>query len=224
MSKLIDPVVSRRHHLNFYETPPWMSLVILDRVPLSGTIGEVCNGHSAISSILKQAGFDCWTNDIDPNKSADFHIDATAPLFWHTLPAADWIVTNPPFGEMAAPIVRQSFAHATKGIAMLLPSNFREGCKDRLDFLKLHPPTSFIDLPRYCFRKGSSGEWSTDSKPICLFIWDKLIGHGLTKLDWVSQDEIPLFNRNPDTVPESKTIESAVAQFLIKKSDRANAR
>ena len=209
--------LSGRHYLDFYETPPWMSLVILKNVPLSGTIGEVCNGHNAISSILNQAGLECWTNDIDLNKPADYHLDVTAPLFWNSLPAADWIVTNPPFGEMAAPIVRLSFAHATKGIAMLLPSNFREGCRDRFEFLRRHPPTGFIDLPRYCFRRGKSGEWATDSKPICLFVWDKSVTHGLTKLEWISQDEILLFNRNPDTLPRPDAIESAVSGFVESK-------
>lgn len=204
-----------RHKLDFYETPPWMCLLIIKYIQLTGTIGEICSGHGAMSSILEMAGYEVWTNDIDVEKPADFHIDATKPLLWTGLPACDWIVTNPPYGKLAAPIVQNALNHARKGIAMLLPENFQQGCEDRLEFFREHPPTAIYDLPRYCFRRGGDGKWSTDSKPIKIFVWKKSINHGFTKMYWFAHNEIALFNRNPDTIPELDRIKAAVSLWKL---------
>lgn len=210
---------TQRHLLDFYETPPWMCLVILKYiVEISGTIGEICNGHGAMSIILKMAGFPVWTNDVDIQKPADYHIDATAPLFVSELPACDWIITNPPYGNKSAPIVQNAYDHAGRGIVMLLPENFIQGCEDRIEFFRQHPPTAIYDLPRYCFRRGKNGKWSTDNKPVQIFIWDKSIVHGWTKLYWIKQNEIALFNRNPDTVPDLDKIKAAVSLWKLTNS------
>jgi Telomere resolvase len=210
-----DPEVrTSRHELDFYETPPWMVLPILQHVPLSGTIGECCVGHRAIADLLAIAKFKIWTNDLDPGKAADFHLDATKPESWETMPDADWIVTNPPYAEAASPIVQLAYEKAKKGIVMLLRQSWDEVCDDRIEFLKTHPPTTRISLPRYCFRKGKNGNWATDSSPVLIWVWEKSDCSGLTEQIYLGQNDLPLFHRTPEGLPSSDLVRSEIEKTM----------
>jgi hypothetical protein len=216
-SPVITAAVSGRHAHDFYETPPWLTLLALANVPLSRTIGECCVGHGAIASILQMAGLKIWTNDIDTAKPADYHSDATLPENWEQFPAADWIVTNPPYAEMSAPIVKNAYDHASKGIVMILRQNWIEGCDDRRSFLKAHPLTLAINVPRYCYRKGKNGSWATDQCPTWIYVWEKSNKSGLTKIITLGADEIPLFHRTPESIPSVEKIEEEVQRIMTNK-------
>lgn len=207
--------VNGRHSLDFYETPVWMSLLILKYVPLAGIIGEVCSGHGAIARILKMAGHSIWTNDIDPAKPADYHLDAASPLLWGNFPVADWIITNPPYASLSAPIIQAAYTHAKRGVVMLLRQDWDEGCGDRINFLKAHPPTTKIIIPRYCFRRGKNGAWATDDDPVCIYIWDKKVTNKLTRCIWLAAEEILLYHRTPDTAPSTEAIATEVAKYQV---------
>lgn len=138
-----------RHKLDFYETPAWLTLLALTHIPFSGTIGEPCAGNGAIASIMKEAGFSIWLNDIDTAKPADYHGDATRPDHWATLPQADWIFSNPPYSDLSAPIVQNAYQHARQGVVMVLRLNWFEVCADRVKFLQHHPPTLILNVPRF---------------------------------------------------------------------------
>jgi hypothetical protein len=165
-----------RHPLNFYESPSWFTTELLRHVPLSGVIGEPCVGHGAIASLLSVWPYtkQMWTNDIDPHKSADYHLDATLSDSWDSLPECDWICTNPPYSEFAAPIIKNAYQKARIGVAAFLLTSFLEPCDDRADFLQQHPPSLVLILPRFCFRKDKKGKrWATDNITISCFVWDK---------------------------------------------------
>ncbi|MEH1899349.1 MAG: hypothetical protein V7K94_29425 [Nostoc sp.] len=165
-----------RHPLNFYESPSWFTTELLRHVKLSGVIGEPCVGHGAIASLLSVWPYtkQMWTNDIDPHKSADYHLDATLSDSWDSLPECDWICTNPPYSEFAAPIIKNAYQKARIGVAAFLLTSFLEPCDDRADFLQQHPPSLVLILPRFCFRKDKKGKrWATDNITISCFVWDK---------------------------------------------------
>ncbi|MCC5600531.1 hypothetical protein [Nostoc favosum] len=165
-----------RHPLNFYESPSWFTTELLRHVPLSGVIGEPCVGHGAIASLLSVWPYtkQMWTNDIDPHKAADYHLDATLSKSWDSLPECDWICTNPPYSEFAAPIIKNAFAKARVGVAAFLLTSFLEPCDDRAAFLEEYPPSLVLIMPRYCFRKDKKGKrWATDNITISCFVWDK---------------------------------------------------
>jgi hypothetical protein len=132
-----------RHPLNFYESPSWFTTELLRHVRLSGVIGEPCVGHGAIASLLRAwpdtKGI--WTNDIDVHKEADYHYDATLAETWTKFPECDWICTNPPYSEFAAPIIKNAYQKARVGVAAFLLTSFLEPCDDRADFLQQHPPS-----------------------------------------------------------------------------------
>jgi hypothetical protein len=165
-----------RHPLNFYESPSWFTTELLRHVPLSGVIGEPCVGHGAIASLLQEWPHtkQMWTNDIDPHKAADYHLDATLSESWAKFPDCDWICTNPPYSEFAAPIIKNAYQKARIGVTAFLLTSFLEPCDDRADFLQQHPPSLVLILPRFCFRKDKKGKrWATDNITISCFVWDK---------------------------------------------------
>ncbi|MHC5748591.1 MAG: hypothetical protein ACYTXT_43480, partial [Nostoc sp.] len=165
-----------RHPLNFYESPSWFTTELLRHVRLSGVIGEPCVGHGAIASLLSVWPYtkQMWTNDIDPHKAADYHLDATLAESWAKFPDCDWICTNPPYSEFAAPIIKNAYQKARVGVAAFLLTSFLEPCDDRADFLQQHPPSLVLILPRFCFRKDKKGKrWATDNITISCFVWDK---------------------------------------------------
>lgn len=207
-----------RHALDFYETPPWLTLLALKYTPISGTVAEPCAGYGAIEKVFKMAGFEVWTNDIDPEKKADRHGDASDPVYWQTWPGADWVVSNPPYKDLSAPIVINAYEKARQGIAMVLRLNWFEGCDDRADFLKKHPPTKIINVPRYCYRKGTAtNKWATDQCPTNIYIWEKANKSKLTEIITLSAEEIPLFHRTPDSLPTVAQVDIEVRRIMEEK-------
>jgi DNA-binding MarR family transcriptional regulator len=193
------PPSSARHPLDFYESPSWFTTELLRHVKISGVIGEPCVGGGAIADLLKiwPHTESLWTNDIDSNKPADYHLDAIAPQSWDQFPETDWIITNPPYSEFAAPIIKNAFEKSRVGVVAFLLTGFLEPCDDRADFLGEHPPSLVLTLPRYCFRKDKKGKrWATDNSTISCFVWDKRATS--QRLVVRSKSEIVGFYKNPD--------------------------
>lgn len=196
-----------RHPLNFYESPSWFTTELLRHAPLSGVIGEPCVGAGAIASLLQRWPHtrSLWTNDIDPHKPADYHLDATLSESWAKFPDCDWICTNPPYSEFAAPVIINAYQKARVGVAAFLLTSFLEPCGDRAQFLEKHPPSLVLVYPRYCFRKDKANKrWATDNITISCFVWDKRTTEQriITRPDY----QIAGFYKNPD---KAISVESA---------------
>lgn len=129
--------MNERVKFDFYETPAWQTAALRRRVQISGSVLECCVGDGSLAKMLP----DCSvvTNDIDPNRSADFHLDAAKPESWSQFPAVDWVVTNPTFNA-ALPILRSAVLHAKFGVIFLLRISFMEPTLERQDFLRITPP------------------------------------------------------------------------------------
>ncbi len=200
-----------RHPLNFYESPSWFTTELLRHVRLSGVIGEPCVGHGAIASLLRvwpDTGR-IWTNDIDPNKEADYHYDATLSQSWDSFPECDWICTNPPYAELAAPITKNAYQKARVGVAAFLLTSFLEPCDDRAEFLQQHPPSLVLIMPRFCFRKDKKGKrWATDNITISCFVWDKRTKD--QRIIVRPANKIAGFYKNPDKVISQESAISVV--------------
>ncbi|MDZ8190041.1 MAG: hypothetical protein RMX96_35050 [Nostoc sp. ChiSLP02] len=214
----VNETVSR-HPLNFYESPSWFTTELLRHIPLSGVIGEPCVGMGAfvsdvaggIASLLDVWPHTehIWTNDIDPNKQAHFHYDATLAESWAKFPDCDWICTNPPYAEFTAPIIKNAYHKARLGVAAFLLTSFLEPCDDRADFLMQYPPSLVLVLPRFCFRKDKRGtRWATDNITISCFVWDK---RATTQRIIVRpKSQIVGFYKNPEQAISQEKAESIV--------------
>ncbi|WP_292798890.1 helix-turn-helix domain-containing protein [Nostoc sp. NMS7] len=220
---MLEKVESDRHPLDFYESPSWFVTELLRHVKLSGVIGEPCVGGGAIASLLQVWPHTklIWTNDIDPEKAADYHLDAIAPESWDLFPECDWICTNPPYGQNAAPIIKNAFKKAHVGVAAFLLTSFLEPCEDRDAFLKEHPPSLVLTLPRYCFRKDKKGSrWATDNATISCFVWDKRATQ--QRIIVRPKSEIVGFYKNPDRAISFSEAQGIVAAMSTTGVDAAS--
>lgn len=208
-----------RHPLNFYESPSWFTTELLRHVKIAGVIGEPCVGHGAIASLLQVWPHtqDLWTNDIDPHKQANYQLDATLIESWEQFPETDFIITNPPYSDLAAPIIKNAYEKARVGVAAFLLTSFLEPCDDRADFLKKHPPSLVLVLPRYSFRKDKTGKrWAVDNVTISCFVWDKRTTS--QRIIVRPKSEIIGFYKNPEcaiSAQEAEEIVRAIARGEI---------
>jgi hypothetical protein len=159
----------RRPH-DFYITPEHYVNALFKYVAPTGTVVEPCVGDGAISRFLP--GAPLLTNDIDTARCAQTHMDATDENYWaYGVFKADWCVTNPPF-KHAFTILKHAVEYC-HNVAMILPVNFFEPTKQRVDWLVDNPPSGVIYLPRYSFTGNGRNAMVT----CCWGIWGtELIG------------------------------------------------
>lgn len=155
--------------MDFYETPPALTRVLLDRVEVGGVVYEPCNGLGAISHLLAatEPVTRLVTNDLDAAKVADTHFDATTPAAWGG--SYDWVVSNPPYRSAEA-IIPRAYDAARVGVAMLLRLSYLEPARGRAAWLQAHPPTTAIIVaPRPRFRPDKPKD--NDSVTSAWFVW-----------------------------------------------------
>jgi len=158
--------MNKRRRFDFYETPPWQTKALLRRVLIAGSALECCVGDGSLAKML----VDCKvvSNDIDPDRQADFHLDATRTEAWERFPKVDWVITNPPFNS-AMTILKLAHRHARFGVIFLLRLSFMEPTKERESWLSQNPPARQIILPRWSYKQNGS----TDSVTTAWFVWNK---------------------------------------------------
>lgn len=131
---------------------------------------ECCVGTGDISRPLQVAGLQVYTNDIDPRREADFHLDAALQANWRKFPKVDYVATNPPFGK-AWPIVAYALEHASLGIIFHLRLSWAEPCKNRHKFHSENcDKLSHIYPPG---RISYTGDGNTDNVAGIWFVWGK---------------------------------------------------
>lgn len=159
----------RRKH-DFYPTPGWATLELLNRIPISGALLEPCVGGGDIADPLEEhvvhgGASRLRTNDLDQRWVADSHDDATRAAWWQSLGPLDWVITNPPFlvADKILPLAVEYARH----VAMLLRLSYLEPCNGRGAWLAAYPPTDLIVLPRMSF----TGDGKTDSVTCAWMVW-----------------------------------------------------
>ena len=169
-----------RSRLDFYETPVWQTRALCRRLALRGSVLECCVGDGSLSNALKQwtpePRIKVFTNDIDPARAADFHLDATKPELWTKQRGGwdlDWVVTNPPFNS-AFEILQQAVPCARLGVILLLRLSFLEPTDQRGAWLAAHPPQRQFILPRWSYK----GNGKADSVTTAWMIWSEHLPPG----------------------------------------------
>lgn len=187
----IDPTA--RHDEDFYATPAWQTQALLRRIAQRDSsyglrLFEPCVGDGAI---VRELPLPWWvvTNDVVVREPflPDFLLDARRPESWDAfarLGPFDVVATNLPF-DVAFDIAPHAYAHAEGLLALLLRLSWMEPTEDRGPWLRDHPPTSAIVLPRTDYR----GNGKTDSVTSAWFLWDRGLGLQLPPFDFVTKDE-----------------------------------
>lgn len=137
---------------------------------LSGSFCEPCIGQGAIATHIQNNSELklIWSNDYDDDTLADENRDASLPYLWEEMTKPDYMISNPPYGELAAPIIRQGLVNVNIAVAALVRLNFLERCRDRDE---LPDPNIVLVLPRV---KWDNTDYKTSDKVThCWVIWDK---------------------------------------------------
>jgi len=166
-----------RRRLDQYFTPRKAVEVLKKHIGVPTYIFEPCVGEGIIIDVFDPAISE--TNDIDENIKADWHFDAcnydnfgSYSSYHDDDDYADtWCISNPPYGEMAAPIVRNALEYYDN-VAMLLRLSFLEPCKDRFDICC---PDLLISMNRISF----TGDGNKDSVTTAWFIWSPNVKKGI---------------------------------------------
>jgi hypothetical protein len=184
-----------RRKLDFYETHEKLTWEMLRRREqvLRLDLGsppvflEPCSGDGAIADILSIKFPDSGVirNDIDPERTADYHLDMAEERSWRFLRSVrpfDWVITNPPF-TVANQIVPYGVRFARRGAIFLLRLTWLEPTQGRREFWKYSdlPLGGFYPInPRPVFRVNKDGKPGTDSVTVAWFIWDRFQGRRVT--------------------------------------------
>lgn len=144
-------------------TAVWAARSLYERLPQIKGLAEPCVGTGDLVAGREDL---VWTNDIDHQREATYHVNAATPGAWIDLPRVPWIVTNPPF-DKAHLILACALDHALDGVAMLLRLSFLEPVEARAHLLGRRPPARQIVLPRISF----TGDGKTDSVTCAWLVW-----------------------------------------------------
>lgn len=185
---LLDVDPSARRAFDYYPTPAWMTMALLKRVHVFDVL-EPCAGEGAIVDALRANSVTIVaTNDIDPARPAQFHLDATLRESWMALspPPYDgtrpyWGVTNLPFN--LADLIVPLAVEFLPAFATILRLSWLEPTHARAQFLAENPPTRVVVLPRHDWR----GDGQTDSVTSAWFVWDS--GQRSSRIDVVTPGE-----------------------------------
>lgn len=185
----VDPYARRDE--DFYATPTWQTLALHARRPIldwGGVHLEPCVGDGAIVRALNTA-LPFVTNDVVPRGDLvpDFLLDARQPETWAAFQRAgrlDVVITNPPF-DVAFDIAQHAYDAAEIGLALLLRLSWLEPTEDRGPWLREHPPTRVIVMPRYDYRRNGK----TDSVTSAWMLWAKMPWFCDPGIEVVTKDE-----------------------------------
>jgi hypothetical protein len=177
--------------LDYFPTPPWATRALLEDVlphlgidPFKlGFVWEPACGEGHISGVLAEYGLAVTATDI-----FDYSVDGWQPPGWAetfdfldddaVVPiSADWIITNPPFGDKALPFVLDALALARTGVAMFFRQQWLEGIERYEDLFEHQPPTLYAQFTeRVNLCKGRWDPAGTTATAYCWLVWIKDMG------------------------------------------------
>lgn len=170
--------------LDYFPTPPWATRALMERVlprawgaePKGYIARDPACGEGHISEVLKEYFGKVYAEDIHDYGAGSLIFDFLVPA--HSAPLADWIITNPPFGDRAIHFVLKAldlFAVGGIGVAMFFRSQWAvEGIERYEKIFRDHPPTLFAPfVERVPLCKGEWNPHGTTATAYCWLVWVK---------------------------------------------------
>jgi hypothetical protein len=175
--------------LDDFPTPPWATRALMEHV-LHGTLPSVRmawdpaanRGHMVRP--LSEYFFMVKGSDVH-DYGAGFEVrDFLLPFPDPFIPSADWIITNPPF-RLAQEFAQRALVLASKGVALLVRTQWLAGCDRYESLFAVHPPTvvaQFAErVPMFRGRLDPKGSTATDYAWV---VWAKGLAVE-TRLMWI---------------------------------------
>jgi len=177
-----QPTLKRVADLNgpdFYPTPEWATLALLENERFGDDIWESACGDGAMSKVIQEFYNNVSSSDLYNRGYGDPEVD-----FLNTNRSHDFLITNPPF-HSAEEFVSKGLKSTKKKFALLLRLAFLEGAGRQKSIFSVAPPAKvwvfserITFYPRRAERKGSG------TTAYAWFVWDKA-HFGNTELKWL---------------------------------------
>jgi hypothetical protein len=173
-----------REEKDFYPTPPYATLKLLEKEIFNGMIYEPACGDGAISEVLKSHYSDraiFSTDLIDRGYGERRDLDFLTEDFTGSQIAN--IITNPPY-NLAQEFIEKSLELVNSKVAMLLKLNFLEGQKRHQLFKNTPLKSVYVFSKRLSFDKGNEKGKGNGLLAYAWYVWEK--GYkGKPEIDWI---------------------------------------
>lgn len=164
---------------DFYPTPRWATLALLDNERFNGDIWECACGDGAMSSAIAEEYRSVYSSDLYERGFGEANVD-----FLHASKYYDNIITNPPFHSAEA-FVENSLKRAGKKFALLLRLAFLEGGnRQRTIFSCAAPSRVWVFSERITFYPKGAVRSGSGTTAYAWFVWDK-DHNGPSELKWL---------------------------------------
>jgi hypothetical protein len=163
---------------DFFPTPAWATIALVDNEPFIGEIWEPACGDGAMAQILATRGNPVVATDLYDRGFGEPGID-----FLTSDRITDNIVTNPPYNA-AEDFVRVGVKRARRKFALLLRLAFLEGAnRANTIFTRCPPSRVWVFSERITFYPAGAVQKGTGTTAYAWFVWDKVAPKG-TELKW----------------------------------------
>jgi hypothetical protein len=164
---------------DFYPTPDWATLALVDNEEFHGEIWEPACGDGTMAKVLAEGGHEVFASDLYDRGFGAAGID-----FLSSDRVSDNIVTNPPYNS-AEGFVEVGLRLAKRKFALLLRLAFLEGAnRQRTIFQKNPPARIWVFSERITFYPAGAVQKGSGTTAYAWFVWDQ--DHaGPTELKWL---------------------------------------
>lgn len=169
MSSRVEPDNS----LDYFPTPPWATRALCEHIlpryinAPSSTAWEPACGEGHMSEPLREYFKEVYASDIHGYGHGDPGVDFLDPgLSAYT---ADFIITNPPFGDLTEAFVLRALERARVGVAMFVRLQWLESVGRYEAIFRDNPPTLiafFAERVPLC-----KGKYDPDGSTATAYIW-----------------------------------------------------
>lgn len=175
------PTIKRSADLDgpdFFPTPRWATLALIDNEKFSGEIWECACGDGSMSTVLEETGCKVRSSDLYDRGYGDSGVD-----FLAAKTGTHNIVTNPPYNA-AEGFVSIGTKLAERKFALLLRLAFLEGAnRANTIFSRVPPARVWVFSERITFYMKGAARGGSGTTAYAWFVWDKDAPGG-TELKW----------------------------------------
>lgn len=163
---------------DFYPTPGWATLALIENENFEGQIWECACGDGSMSKVLERTGQTVISSDLYDRGFGEAGHD-----FLTSSRKCRNIITNPPF-HSAESFVMRALTHAEKKFAFLLRLAFLEGASRARNIFLKHPPTRvWVFSDRITFYPKGVKVAGSGTTAYAWFVWEQNL-HSTTELKW----------------------------------------
>ncbi len=181
---------------DFYPTPGWATLALIEQEQFEGTIWEPACGDGSMSEVLATTGCEVVSTDL-----YDRGFGIGGEDFLRSDRVAENIVTNPPYNAAEA-FVKKGLESTTRKLALLLRLAFLEGGnRYRTIFRDNAPSRVWVFSERITFYPKGAERKGSGTTAYAWFVWDKQ-EPGTSQVRWIP----PGYKRRENTQSRNPTL------------------